>query len=306
MKKVTTYLPSLILSIILVLCFTASMAVIIVDINITEKNAVALAEKKELASKSMSQIEKSFKEKSGSTGIPASVYTDAIDDEYLNEVIEIYITHAFKLFTAPELGSGYDPTVPNSKLESSIDAFFNEQAEKNGYEKDEVFMKKLEATKNNAYKIIGNNCDVYKLSSLYNHGAMPKISKLYKMRPLLTFASTGAVVLLILFLLAINRKDKKVFLYWTGISAIISGVIGTVPSAYLLATKYFNAFSIKQPQVFAAYTGAMYKITEAFMAASIALIVVGISVIVLYAVFCSKNKITEQKMEVINSSKSDK
>lgn len=135
---------------------------------------------------------------------------------------------------------------------------------------------------------------------------MPKISKLYKMRPLLTFASTGAVVLLILFLLAINRKDKKVFLYWTGISAIISGVIGTVPSAYLLATKYFNAFSIKQPQVFAAYTGAMYKITEAFMAASIALIVVGISVIVLYAVFCSKNKITEQKMEVINSSESDK
>lgn len=306
MKKVTTYLPSLILSIILVLCFTASMAVIIVDINITEKNAVALAEKKEIASKSMSQIKKSFKEKSGSTGIPASVYTDAIDDEYLKDVIEIYITHAFKLFTAPELGSGYDPIVPNSKLESSIDAFFNEQAEKNGYEKDEVFMKKLEATKNNAYKIIGSNCDVYKLSSLYNHGAMPKISKLYKMRPLLTFASTGAVVLLILFLLAINRKDKKVFLYWTGVSAIISGVIGTVPSAYLLATKYFNAFSIKQPQVFAAYTGAMYKITEAFMAASIALIVVGISVIVLYAVFCSKNKITEKKMEVINNSESDK
>ena len=90
MKKVTTYLPSLILSIILVLCFTASIAVIIVDINITEKNAVALTEKKELASKSMSQIEKSFKEKSGSTGIPAFVYTDAIDNEYLKEVIEIF------------------------------------------------------------------------------------------------------------------------------------------------------------------------------------------------------------------------
>lgn len=253
----------------------------------------------------MAQIEKSFKEKSGSTGIPASVYTDAIDDKYLKEVIEIYITKAFKLFTEPELEGGYDPSVPNSKLESSIDAFFNEQAEKNGYEKDEAFLKTLEATKKNAYKIIGNNCDVYKLSSLYKHGAIPKISKLYKMRPLLTFASSGAVVLLILFLLAINRKDKKVFLYWTGISAVISGVIGTVPSAYLLATKYFNAFSIKQPQVFAAYTGAMYKITEAFMASSIALIVVGISIIVLYAVFCGKNKIAEQKTEVVEKSESD-
>ena len=63
MKKVTAYLPSLILSIILVLCFIASVAVIIVDINVTENNAVSLAEKQELTSKSMAQIEKSFKEK---------------------------------------------------------------------------------------------------------------------------------------------------------------------------------------------------------------------------------------------------
>ena len=144
MKKVTAYLPSLILSIILVLCFIASVAVIIVDINVTENNAVSLAEKQELTSKSMAQIEKSFKEKSGSTGIPASVYTDAIDDKYLKEVIEIYITKAFKLFTEPELEGGYDPSVPNSKLESSIDAFFNEQAEKNDYEKDEAFEDHME------------------------------------------------------------------------------------------------------------------------------------------------------------------
>lgn len=300
MKKVKTYLPSLILSIILVLCFIASVAVIIVDINITDKNAISLAEKKELALKSISQIEKNFKEKSGSTGIPASIYTDAIDDEYIDDVIESYINYAFKLLIDPQLKDD-NPLILNSELEASIDAFFNEQAEKNKYEKDELFVKKLEATKKNAYKIIGNNCDVYKVSSLYNHGAFLKISKIYKMRPLLTFASTGAVVLLILFLLAVNRKDKKVCLYWTGISAIISGVIGTVPSAYLLSAKYFNAFSIKQPQVFAAYTGAMYKITEAFMAASIALIVVGISVTVLYAVFCGKNKVIEEKAKNIKN-----
>jgi hypothetical protein rflaF_10940 len=305
LKKVKTYLPSLILSVILVLCFISSIAVIIVDINVTRNNAVSLAEKKELASKSMSQIEKSFKEKSGSTGIPASVYTDAIDEEYVKKSIEAYIDSAFKLFSAPDGGNGYSPQLDvNSKLDASIESFFNEDAEKNGYEKDETFYNKLDATKKNAYKIIGNNCDVYKIKSLYSHGVFPKISKLYNMRPLLTFASTGAVVLLILFILAINRKDKKAFLYWTGISAIISGVLGTVPSAYLLATKYFNSFSIKQPQVFAAYTGAMYKITEAFMAASIALTVVGISVIVLYAVFCGKDKIIVEETKAADKSES--
>lgn len=301
MKKVKTYLPSLIFSVILVLCIIASIFVIIVDINVTRNNAISLAEKRGLASKSMSQIEKSFKEKSGSTGIPASVYTDAIDEDYVKKSIETYIDSAFKLFSAPKEGDGYTlPIDDNSKLEASIESFFNEDAVKNGYEKDEAFYNKLDATKKNAYKIIGSNCDVYKIKSLYDHGAIPKISKIYKMRPLLTFASTGAVVLLILFLLTINRKDKKAFLYWTGISAIISGVLGTIPSAYLLATKYFNSFSIKQPQVFAAYTGAMYKITEAFMAASIALTVVGISVIVLYAVFCGKDKIIEKKTKAVD------
>lgn len=298
MKKVKTYLPSLILSIILVLCFTASLAVVIVDINVTANNAVALAEKKELTSKAMSQIEKSFKEKSGSTGIPSSVYTDAIDEAYVKKTIEAYIDFAFKLFSSLEIGDEYSsPIEENSSLDASIEKFFNDEAEKNGYEKDETFYNKLDATKKNAYKIIGNSCDVFKVSSLHDHGAVPKISKIYNLRPLLTFAAAGAVVLLILFLLAINYKDKKAFLYWTGISAIISGVLGTIPSAYLLASKYFNSFSIKQPQVFAAYTGAMYKITEAFMAASIALTVVGISVVVLYAVFCGKDKVMEKKTE---------
>lgn len=57
-----------------------------------------------------------------------------------------------------------------------------------------------------------------------------------------------------------------------------------MPSIYLISTRYFNAFSIKQPQIFAAYTGAMFKLTEAFMAASIAVCAAGITLLVLYAV----------------------
>ena len=110
------------------------------------------------------------------------------------------------------------------------------------------------------------------------------------MRPLLTFASAGGTALMILFLIFINRKEKKTVLYWSGISAAIAGAIGMVPSIYLLSTDYFNAFSIKQPQIFAAYTSAMFKLTEAFMAASIAVCAAGITMIVLYAVIgCYKS-----------------
>ena len=102
---------------------------------------------------------------------------------------------------------------------------------------------------------------------------------------------------MILFLIFVNFREKKTIFYWAGISAVIAGAIGMIPSIYLLSTKYFNAFSIKQPQIFAAFTGAMFKLTEAFMAASIAVCVAGIAMIVLYTVLIRQNTTQQSSPE---------
>ncbi|MBR6395096.1 MAG: hypothetical protein IKS13_09785 [Ruminococcus sp.] len=298
MNKISSYVSSLIFSILLVLSLTASIGMLIVDINVTPEKAVDLSRKEDLASKCLTQIEKYFREQSNATGVPAEVYTEPLTIGYINKVIEeTYIKNVFDNIKKEEKVDPFPPVNPD--LDDSIDKFFNDYADKIGYEKDDAFYEKLESAKSNAYKVIGNNCDVYKAKSLSKHGVVSKVSKLYKLRPVLTFASIAATVIMLFFIIAVNWKNKKLSLYWIGISSIISGIIGTVPSVYLIVTKYFDSFSIKQPQVFKAYTGAMYKLTAAFMAVSIAIAVVGIALVVLYAVFCSKDKHSDETAPVL-------
>ena len=100
----------------------------------------------------------------------------------------------------------------------------------------------------------------------------------------ITVACFAVSLFLILLLLMINRRNLSVCLYWTGISSLIAGILGTLPSIYLLSSKYFDAFVIKQPQVFKSFTSAMYGLTKAFMSVHIAILLIGICFIVVYAV----------------------
>lgn len=294
MKKLSAYIPSLIISILLVLLMICSVGIIIVDINVNAKRTITLSEKKNITAKASDQIERKFRDLSGASGIPAETYTSNLDEEYLQSVINAYINEGYNALKSDEKFSVEIPE--NAEMNKAIEDFFNKAADETGYEKNDDFYKKLENTKENAYKVIGDECDIYKFSALEKHGVLRPASKVYKMLPLLTFASIGGTTLMILFLLLVNFKEKKVIFYWTGISSVIAGAIGMIPSIYLLSTKYFNAFSIKQPQIFAAFTGAMFKLTEAFMAASIAVCVAGIAMIVLYTVL-SRQKNTQQATE---------
>ncbi|WP_028520528.1 hypothetical protein [Ruminococcus flavefaciens] len=298
MKKVSTYLPSLIISVILVFLLIISSAVLLVDINISSSKLKNLAAKNDLESKIYTELNKNYKDKYNTTGIPSEVYMDSISNSYLKSVEEAYIDAAFDALE----GSGrMNVNVPsNQKLEESIDRFFNDFADENNYEKDDNFGLKLRNTKENAYKTIGAYCDVYKFSSMSEHGILPKLSKLYSNRFLATAGVLGATILMIILLVLINRKKKITTLYWCGISAIISGILGGVPSIYLLAVKYFDSFSIKQAPVFTAFTSAMYKYTEAFMAVQMAFIVIGISLVVIYGVTHEKKKYPDTKPTDIN------
>ncbi len=295
MKKLSAYIASLIISIFLVMLIICSTGIIIIDINVNAKRTITLSEKKNIAAKTSEQINRKFRDLSGASGIPAETYTSNLDEEYLQSVINAYINEGYNALKSDEKFSVEIPE--NAEMNKAIEDFFNKAADETGYEKNDDFYKKLENTKENAYKVIGDECDIYKFSALEKHGVLRPASKVYKMRPLLTFASIGGTVLMILFLIFVNFREKKTIFYWAGISAVISGAIGMIPSIYLLSTKYFNAFSIKQPQIFAAFTGAMFKLTEAFMAASIAVCVAGIAMIVLYTVLIRQNNTQQSSPE---------
>lgn len=293
MKKTGTYLLSLIVSVLLVFLLIASSAVLLVDINVSSTSLKGIASENKLESEMYEEIEKYYIDKYNTTGIPAEVYMNAISEEYIKDYEEAYIDSAFDaLKNNTEMTS---VQLENKPLEESIENFFNDFADENNYLKDDDFAAKLENTKKNAYTTVGSYCDVYKFSAMNNKGILKKLSFIYSRRAEATAALLGITVFMILILLFINRKHRIVSMYWLGISAIVSGIIGIVPSLWLVLSRYYDSFSIKQPAVFTAFTKAMYEYTEAFLAFHIALIVAGTAIVVIYGLIGDKKKYPDTK-----------
>ena len=280
MKKVSTYLPSLILSVLLVFALMLSTAALLLNVNFKSEKLKELSAKNNLGSKIYIEIEKYYKDKYNSSGIPSNVYMDAIDESYLKNYEDVYIDSAFAALNGNGKMSISAPK--NQELEKSIENFFLDFVDKNNYQKDEKFEDKLKSAKENAYLTVGSFCDVYKFSAMSSHGVLPKLAKIYSNRIILTFISITITLGIIFMLLIVNRKKKVTTMYWLGISAVISGFMSIIPSIYLIATKYFDSFSIKQAPVFTAFTSLMYKVTAMFIAVNSVLILIGIVFIAVY------------------------
>lgn len=288
MNKISTYLSSLIISVLLVFSIIGSSCAILACINITDKNIVNLFDSKHLEDDISSELEKHYSDQFNASGIPASVFMDGLDKNYIRSCSHLCIEKAFDVL---ENGGEYEVILPESSaLSDSVEKFFNEYADENNIEKDENFDKKIQSTKDNTYSTVKSCSDVFKFGTINSKGILNKSSKFYSNRIIFTAAASAVCLLLIIILLIINRKKKSNVFYWSGISAVISGIAVGAVSIYLIANRYFDSFSIKQPAVFKAYTGMMYKFTESFMAVGIAATVVGICLIVIYALFSGKKK----------------
>lgn len=281
MKKLSTYLVSLILSVMLVFTILATSLVAVLRTNVTAEKSIKLSESVNIYSCIKDELQKYFNSQYNTTGIPADVYMDAVEENYIRSVTDAY-TNA--LFTSLKSGDVVLlETPPNKTMENNIENFFSEYADSNGYEKDEVYNKKVSATKKNAYHVIENYCDVYKYGTLTEHGILSKASKVYSNLEKIMTICAGALIVLVILLIIFNIKEISA-LYWIGVSALITGVFGTVPTAYLLGVNYFDSFVIKQPQVFQTFTSAMYKLTETFMTVNIAVLVIGLLFVVTYSI----------------------
>lgn len=293
MKKISTYLPALIITVILVFLIILSSAVLLADINISSGKLKKISQKNTLESSICSEINKYYKDKYNTTGIPAEVIMDSVDNDYIRLYEDAIIDSAFIALENRTSMAVVHPK--NQKLEDSIDSFFEEFAEKNNYEKDDNYGLKLRSTKENVYTTIGDFCDVYKLSSMDRHGVLSKASKLYSYRFEAAALAVAADIIMIFLLLLINRKKKITAMYWCGVASVVAGILGMLPSLYLIATRYYDSFSIKQVTVFKAFTTMMYRYTEAFAAVCIALAVVGITLLVTYGVVHDKKKYPDVK-----------
>ena len=286
MKSAFSYITSVIASVLLVFCILASVVSVIGYTTVNEKEFKSIAARENLDEKVCSELERYFSERSSASGIPADVYMSAIDSDYISGIVEQKIDNGFHSLRR----GNQSLDLSNAELDASIEKFFNDYADSINYEKDEKFNKKVEAAKKSAYRIIDEFSDVYKFGALEDHGVLGKVSKLYTKLDVIMICSVAASVALVIILLLLNHSSKSATVYWTGIASLIAGIIGLAPTAYLLATDYFSSFSIKQPQIFTAYTSTLTMLTKTFMFASIGAAAVGIVLVIVYIIIKPKIK----------------
>ena len=287
MKKPVTYILSLLISALMVFVIIGLSGSLVVFIRVTPDKALSMAEEKELQPVVKKELFSYFEERYNTTSIPADVYTSAISDELIRETINSNIKSGFEFLSS---GKTSDAELSVPELDKNLEDFYNNYAEENGIEKNSKFSSSLEKAQTSAKNAIADKCDVFKMRALQKHGVLQKLAPVYRNLGKLIAIVIACEILLMLLLILVCRKEKKTVLYWMGVSALIAGAVGTVPSAILLATDYFSSFSIKQASVFSAYTSAMHSLTSAFMAVSIAVAAVGIALLIVYGVICSKGK----------------
>lgn len=291
MKSISSYIGSFILSVLLIFSVIASIGITAVNSFANPDKLYHVAQEKNLSHVVYTELEKYYSQRYNTTGIPADVYMNAISEDYLDKSIYLKITDSFHVI---ENNQNQDTTIFGLTNEESIDIalsnFYSDYADGINAPKDAKYDEKLSEAKVNTYKIIMEYCDVFKFDAMYNHGILKKIAPIYAKLPTLTLITYSSTIFLILLMILVNIKSMSVSLYWIGISASISGITGAVPCIYLKATDYFSSFTIKQPQIYTAYTSALNKAVENLLTVSLISLAVGSVLIIMYALLVKNKK----------------
>lgn len=283
MKKASTYIISVLLTLLLVFVSIAACAAgVFRFVALQPDTALGIVDSEKLADRVHSSLETEFRQRESTTGIPSSVYANAIKPENLKPIIRDTVTNGFAYLQGESNSLNTDADF--SKLEKEIRVFFENYAAENKIEKNESFDLALRKTTDNAETLILNACDVFRFATLDDAGVFQKL------KPYLPWASTGttalfaAAAVLVLLLFLVNFHEAEHGFYWVGTALIIASAVLMIPAMWLEKTRWFDRFSVKTDQTFAAVTGYLYTNTHAVVSAATAGIIISVLLFLLFTV----------------------
>lgn len=284
MKNPKTYLPCVLVSIIFVFTLLGSGICVLADkVILNPQTCIDLVSEKQLDSKVKGIIDREFEEKYNSTGIPDTVYTEIITEEWVKFTINGFILEGFNYLNG-ETDTYSSDITDFTALDNNITEFFSNYADENGYVKDSSYEDKLNTEINTAHSIITNYTDIFKMNTLKSEGVLAQARRYIGYLDTLTYICIGGACASFILIVLLSIKRIRETLYWTGCSLAIAGIIGLVPCIYIKSSNYFDAFVIKQEQIFTAFTSFMYKIVDRFTIVASVFLVFSVIMFVSYAI----------------------
>lgn len=260
MRKPLTYLTSVLTTLLTVFCLLGLTAGALVKCKAMQPDTfTGIIRSKNLAASVHTHLSEYFAEQENVTGIPASVYENAITEEKLHPLLLETVDQAFSYLNGKSEHVGITPEMP--ELEADMRAFFSQYAEENSYEKDETYDELLSKAIESAKTNITSSCDVFRFSLLADAGVMKKARRTLPQTKYLLIGCGAGILVLMLILLMLHRQDKPAVLYWLGCGVLVSSLLMIIPAAWLQITQWFDRFAVKTDQVFTAVTGYLYTMT---------------------------------------------
>ncbi len=287
MKKPHTYILSVLLTLIVILSLLGRSGALLLRVRaLNPATFTQIVNEKALPARVQDELRSFFKEQENASGIPASVYDNAIAEDQLRPIILDTVSNAFSYLNGKTDTLGITPDF--MVLNADMTAFFEQYAADNNYEKDALYDETLAKAVKAGSENIQSACDVFRISLLAQAGLLKKVRRVM---PYLSYAIIGALCMLVLaviLLVIVNRKEKREVCYWVGTAVLVSSLLMLVPAVYLQATNWFDRFAVKSDQVFAAVTGYLYKMTGTVITAGVIGLVLAVCLYLLRAVMRRK------------------
>jgi len=268
LKKPHIYLISVFLTILLIFSFLVTGLLVLLRCKGMEPDtSLQIAQDKHLAQTVHDNLERYFRDQENTTGIPLSVYENAISVENCDRMIRDSLQNGFSYLNGRTAKIGNEPDF--SALEQDMRAFFEDYADRHKIEKDAGYELAVKNSLNAAKQQIISRCDVLRFRTLDDAGVMKKAQRILKWAGFLAVGAGLISLLLILFLFMTNHAHGRYGFYWTGCALLIASVLLLIPSWWLSHTRWFDRFAVKADQIYTAVTGYLYSMTGAAMIASL-------------------------------------
>lgn len=233
---------------------------------------VSQLEKQNAPQKAHDSLQSKFDMEYNTTAVPSEVYMDVVTVAWMEDAMELWVIGNYSQAN----GNKTDPSIDFTPLEESITAYFEQYAAENNCEKDETYTEKLSETIANAKAAVQDAVDVYHIQTMKDAGIWGKV---FDHRNLLTLLAVVCGVLsLVLAGLLVCLKDRPC--YWIGTSLFADGVLLTVPAAWVLGSSVISRFALKEPAVYAVFTGTMTALVQAVLIVGIVLLAAGLVLLV--------------------------
>lgn len=257
MKKINHYFPNLILSVIFVFSFIGlSLTTEAKDKLLSSSFYISSAEKHDIYLRVTNHADDYFTKSYAVSGIPAEVYMDGLDDKTIKDAVDGKIENFFDYVSGKSLKIE-ETEIDFSVLEKNLTDYFSEFAEENNVEVNEDFTKQLDKTIETAESEIDSFTNIYMMDYLEKAGIPQTLRKVYPIIAAAPFVFMGVLLVGLVILILLNRKNLRFVFYWISTSGICASVIILIPCIILKYSDYFSRLVMRNDYIYYAVTGLL-------------------------------------------------